>query len=100
MLTQELDQQNLNRATAMLKAMAHPLRISILNLLKEGEELTVTQIHVLLNIEQSTASHHLGILKDKGVLCSKRKGKNTFYFTKHKVLGQMIDCMKTCACAD
>lgn len=100
MLTQELDQQNLTRATAMLKAMAHPLRISILNLLKEGEELTVTQIHVLLNIEQSTASHHLGILKDKGVLCSKRKGKNTFYFTKHKVLGQMIDCMKTCACAD
>lgn len=100
MLTQELDQQNLNRATAMLKAMAHPLRISILNLLKEGEELSVTQIHELLGIEQSTASHHLGILKDKGVLCSKRKGKNTFYFTKHKVLGQMIDCMKTCACAD
>jgi DNA-binding transcriptional ArsR family regulator len=100
MLKQELDHQSLNRATSMLKAMAHPLRISMLNLLKEGEELTVTQIHELLGIEQSTASHHLGILKDKGVLCSKRKGKNTYYFTKHKVLGQILDCMKTCACAD
>ncbi|MDA3879083.1 MAG: metalloregulator ArsR/SmtB family transcription factor [Prolixibacteraceae bacterium] len=100
MLTQELDENSLNKATAMLKAMAHPLRISILNLLKDGNELTVSQIHEILNIEQSTASHHLGILKDKGVLCSKRKGKNTFYFTQHKVLGQMIECMKTCACSD
>lgn len=89
---------NLQLATAMLKAMAHPLRISILYLLKEGNELTVTQIHETLNIEQSTASHHLGILRDKGVLCSKRDGKNTLYYTKHQVFGQIIDCIKSCTC--
>ncbi|MCF8361743.1 MAG: metalloregulator ArsR/SmtB family transcription factor [Prolixibacteraceae bacterium] len=100
MSTQEFDENSLNKAAAMLKAMAHPLRISILNLLKNGEELTVTQIHELLDIEQSTASHHLGILKDKGILCSKRNGKNTYYFSKHKVLGQMIECVKSCACQD
>ena len=100
MSTYEFDENSLNKAAAMLKAMAHPLRISILHLLKDGEELTVTQIHELLNIEQSTASHHLGILKDKGILCSKRNGKNTYYFSKHKVLGQMIECVKTCACQD
>jgi DNA-binding transcriptional ArsR family regulator len=100
MSKQEFDENSLNKAAAMLKAMAHPLRISILYLLKDGDELTVTQIHKLLNIEQSTASHHLGILKDKGVLCSKRNGKNTYYYSKHKVLGEMIECVKSCACQD
>ena len=41
-----------------------------------------------------------GILKDKGVLCSKREGKNIFYFSKHPILGQMLDCMKSCSCAE
>lgn len=90
--------ENLRVATAMMKAMAHPVRISILHLLKDGKKLTVTQLHETLGIEQSAASHHLGILKDKGVLCSKRNGKNTLYYLKNKVFGQIIDCMKSCAC--
>lgn len=93
-------EDQLERATGMLKAMAHPIRISILDFLKNGEKMTVTQIHEYLNIEQSTTSHHLGILKDKGVLCSKRDGKNTYYYLKHLVLGQIIDCMQSCSCED
>lgn len=90
----------LNKATNMLKAMAHPIRISILNYLRDGKSMTVTQIHENLQIEQSTASHHLGILKDKGVLCSKRDGKNTFYYLKRPVLGKIIDCLKDCTCEE
>ena len=96
----DLSSEQLEEAASMLKAIAHPMRIAILSYLEEGKKLTVTQIHELLEIEQSTTSHHLGILKDKGVLCSKRKGKNTYYFSKHKVLGEMIECMKSCACQD
>jgi DNA-binding transcriptional ArsR family regulator len=93
-------EENLKVASAMLKAMAHPVRISILYLLKDGIKLTVTQIYEAIEIEQSAASHHLGILKDKGVLCSKRDGKNTIYYIKHKVFGQIIDCMKACTCEE
>ena len=57
---------------------------------------SVKQIHELLEIEQSTTSHHLGILKDKGVLSSKREGKNTFYFLKHNNLTQIVDCINKC----
>jgi DNA-binding transcriptional ArsR family regulator len=64
--------------------------------LEGGKKLTVTQIHELLEIEQSTASHHLGILKDKGVLCSKREGKNTFYFLKDKNLSNIVNCVSRC----
>jgi len=51
-----------------------------------------------LQIEQSTASHHLGILKDKGVLASTRKGKNTYYYLKHQDLSNIIGCVSKCVC--
>lgn len=100
MLGSDFQEEHLDKATGMLKAVAHPIRISILHFLKDGSKMTVTQIHERLGIEQSTTSHHLGILKDKGVLCSKRDGKNTYYYLKHLVLGQIIDCMKSCTCED
>jgi DNA-binding transcriptional ArsR family regulator len=94
----ELDEERLELASSMLKAMAHPMRIAILSHLEGGKRLTVTEIHELLGIEQSTTSHHLGILKDKGVLCSKREGKNTFYYMKYDMIGQILDCLHACTC--
>ena len=91
-----LTPDHLEKAANMLKAIAHPMRIAILSFLEEGKKLTVTEIHELLNIEQSTTSHHLGILKDKGVLSSKREGKNTYYFLKHNNLRQIVDCVSKC----
>ena len=94
----ELSVERLELAATMLKAMAHPIRIAILKHLEGGKKLTVTEIHELLQIEQSTTSHHLGILRDKGVLCAKRDGKNTYYYLKYEMLSQIIDCIHTCAC--
>ena len=93
-----LDADKLDVAANMLKAIAHPMRIAILKHLEGGKKLTVTEIHELLEIEQSTTSHHLGILKDKGVLCSRREGKNTFYYLKHDILSQIVDCLSKCTC--
>ena len=94
----ELDAEKLEIAASMLKAIAHPVRITILKYLEGGKRLTVTEIHELLGIEQSTTSHHLGILRDKGVLCSKREGKNTYYYLKFGILSQIVDCLETCTC--
>lgn len=94
----DLTQEQLEKAAAMLKAIAHPMRIAIINFLDDGKKLTVTQIHELLEIEQSTTSHHLGILKDKGVLSSIRDGKNTYYSLKHDNLNIIVDCISKCAC--
>lgn len=92
----ELKVLQLEQAATILKALAHPMRIAILNLLEDGKKLTVSEIHEKLNIEQSTASHHLGILKDKGVLSSKRDGKNTYYFLRNDKLGNILDCISNC----
>jgi DNA-binding transcriptional ArsR family regulator len=96
MKIKDLDTEMLDRAAGMLKAIAHPMRIAILSHLEDGNKLTVTEIHKLLKIEQSTTSHHLGILKDKGVLASERQGKNTFYYLKHNSLRNIVDCVSKC----
>ncbi|GET20538.1 MULTISPECIES: ArsR/SmtB family transcription factor [Prolixibacter] len=96
----ELESEKLEKAANMLKAIAHPMRIAILSFLEGDTKLTVTEIHERLGIEQSTTSHHLGILKDKGVLCSQRDGKNTFYFLKHESLSKLVDCIGQCTCSE
>ncbi len=73
-----------------------PMRIAILKHLEDNKKLSVTQIHELLGIEQSTTSHHLGILKDKGVLCSKREGKNIYYYLRFQILSKIVDSLAHC----
>jgi len=92
----ELKIEQLEAAANILKAIAHPMRIAILSYLENGKKLTVTEIHELLDIEQSTTSHHLGILKDKGVLVSTRDGKNTYYSLKHSSLSHIVECVSRC----
>ncbi len=87
---------DLEHASDTLKAIAHPIRISIIELLDNGTELNVTEIHQTLNIEQAVASHHLSILKNKNVLISNRIGKNCVYRLKHPQLTQVLNCIKTC----
>jgi len=91
-----LNPDNLEKAAGMLKAMAHPVRILIIGCLEPGKRKSVTEIHNHIGIEQSTASHHLGILKDKGVLGSKREGKNTYYFLKHESVVALVNCIGDC----
>jgi len=90
--------EQLEKVSILLKAIAHPMRIAILQYLDSGKQFTVTEIHEYLKIEQSTTSHHLGILKDKGILGSKRDGKNTIYFLKNENLSYLIDCIYKCTC--
>jgi DNA-binding transcriptional ArsR family regulator len=92
----KLNPEQLDNAANMLKAIAHPMRIAIIGFLEKGASLSVTEIHERLGIEQSTTSHHLGILKDKGVLVSRREGKKTYYALRHESLKNIIECISRC----
>lgn len=92
----ELTSESLEKAALMLRAIAHPVRISIVGCLEDGSMKTVTEIQKTLGLGQSTASHHLGILKDKGVLISKREGKNTWYYLKHPNMKTVLECIGKC----
>lgn len=69
----------LETATETLRAIAHPHRLLIVDMLHQQKSMTVTEIYERLEIEQAVASHHLRILKDRGVVQVRRDGKNSNY---------------------
>lgn len=64
-----------------LKALAHPIRLRIIEYLKSGEA-SVGKIVQVLGVEQSNLSRHLGTLRDLGVLYA-RQEKTTVYYRIH-----------------
>lgn len=86
----------LELAASKLRAISHPMRIAIIDLLDNGNKLSVTEIYESLDIEQATASHHLNILKNKGVLVSKREGKKIYYQLQNVALTDIIECINKC----
>ena len=91
-----LDVTKLEMAASKLRAIAHPMRIAIIDLLHDSQKLSVTEIYNSLGIEQATASHHLNILKNKGVLISKREGKKIYYSLRSVTLTGIIECINRC----
>lgn len=91
-----IDINKLELAASKLRAIAHPMRIAIIELLNESPKLSVTEIYKSLKIEQASASHHLNILKNKGVLISKREGKKIFYSLKNVSLTEIVECINRC----
>jgi len=92
-----LDVEKLELAASKLRAIAHPMRIAIIDLLTVNPKMTVTEIYEYLNLEQASASHHLNILKNKGLLDSKRDGKMIYYSLKFEHLTEVIDCINRCS---
>lgn len=91
-----IDLSKLELAASKLRAISHPLRIAIIDLLANGKKLSVTEIYEALDIEQATASHHLNILKGKGLLVSNREGKKIYYSLKNMTLTDIIECINKC----
>lgn len=87
------DDKRIERAAYVLKAVAHPLRIKIIQMLNENKELNVSAIYKNLNAEQSLISHHLINMRDKGILDIRRSGKNIYYFLVDTAVSEIIDCI-------
>ena len=77
-----LEKKKLERAAYVLKCVAHPVRISIIDLLQQGERLSVSELQDVLAIEQSLLSHHLTNMRDKGVVDMQREG-NSIHIQRH-----------------
>lgn len=87
------DDKRIEKTAYVLKAVAHPLRIRIIQMLHENKELNVSTIYKNLNAEQSLISHHLINMRDKGILEIRRSGKNIFYFLVDNSVSDIIDCI-------
>lgn len=77
----------------LLKALAHPRRLEIIHLLR-NQELPVFDIHTMLDLPQANISQHLIILKDAGVVVSRREGKHIFYRLSHGNIIKASDLLR------
>lgn len=91
-----VNEKTLERVAFILKTIAHPLRLAIVDLLRKHERLSVNELCAHLNAEQSLTSHHLANMKLKGILAHERQGKNIFYSLKMQEVTKVIDCMESC----
>lgn len=70
--------EDIVQASLAMKAIAHPLRLKILCVLAEAE-LNVQDIVDSVGTSQSNISQHLAILRDKGVLATRKDANKVFY---------------------
>ncbi len=69
---------SLNCASRTLKALSHPLRLKILCTLS-NDEISVSAITERVGTSQSNISQHLSLLRDKGMLVSRKDANQVFY---------------------
>ena len=96
---EKTEQDIMEEAAGMLKAVAHPVRLAIVDLLGGGVRRNVTELFEQLGLEQAVVSHHLAILRDRGVLRQERDGKHVYYFLRHPRLTEIVYCVKDCCVA-
>jgi ArsR family transcriptional regulator len=75
------------------KALAHPLRIAVLDMLRGGE-LGVYELCGLLKVEQSTLSQQLAVLRNKGIVVARKEGLNVYYSVSDKTVFRLLDVAK------
>jgi ArsR family transcriptional regulator len=99
-MSTESEIQIMEDAAYTLRAISNGTRLRVISVLSEKEEMSVSQLLEVLNCEQSLLSHHLTDMRAKGVLNFRREGKNSFYSLKNKQIVQILDCIKSCNCAN
>ena len=75
------------------KALAHPLRISILDALRDGE-LTVNEISQRFDVEQANASQQLAVLRNRNIVVTRKEGANVYYSVSDKSIFKLLDAAK------
>lgn len=96
LITNEEDIYNASRS---LKAMAHPLRLKILCILGATTEVSVQDIVEQVGTSQSNISQHLSILRDKGILASRKDANKVYYRIADPKIINLIGSLRAAFCS-
>jgi DNA-binding transcriptional ArsR family regulator len=75
------------------KTMAHPLRLAILHLLKEGER-TVNDLTQATGASQSSVSQHLALMRQQDIVYTRKSGSNIYYRVANPKISQACDMVR------
>lgn len=77
----------------IFQGLAHPTRIAIVELLREGE-LSAGRLIEKLRIEQANASQHLAVLRAKQIVVSRKVGNQVYYSIRDRALIEVLDILR------
>ena len=83
------------RQAEILKALAHPVRIAILDFLKDGEQC-VCDIAKFAGSERSNVSRHLSVMVSCGILEYRKDGLKVIYSLKARCIMDFFECITVC----
>jgi DNA-binding transcriptional ArsR family regulator len=84
--------QEYEQRSSVIKAIAHPTRLFILDLLREGT-LCVCEINDLIDADVSTISKHLSLLKNAGLVSSQKSGLQVHYRLEMPCVLDALTCI-------
>ena len=84
-----INNEKLQVSSEVLRAIAHPLRMQILEFIDQNDQINVNKIYNTLNLEQSITSQHLRILRLAGLVETHRDGKFIYYSVNYDKIGQL-----------
>lgn len=90
-------EENIQQAVRCLKALAHPTRLGILYLLRDGER-TVCELQTSLECTQSNISQHLGIMRERNILRTRKESNQVYYAVKNKGMFRLLDVLQEVYC--
>jgi ArsR family transcriptional regulator len=75
------------------KAIADPKRLLIINELRD-KELSVSDLCESLSLSQSNVSQHLAVLRERGIVTTRREGTTIFYTLRSQKVVQAVDLLR------
>jgi DNA-binding transcriptional ArsR family regulator len=88
-------QDSLRRFKAeIFRALAHPTRIAIVEMLRDEREVPVSRIYERLGLEQANISQHLAVLRSRQIVIGRKEGTQVFYTLRDPVLGKVLDLLR------
>lgn len=93
-----LSREKLQHGARLLKVLAHPVKLEILQLLGEDNSMDVSSLceSIGSSCEISMMSHHLSKMKDNGILESDKQGKQVFYKVADASILKLLSCLENC----
>ena len=80
------------RAADVFKALSNPSRVMIVNALADGEHC-VADLTALVQLDISTVSNHLSVLRGVGIVTDERRGTQVFYTLRKPCLMNLFCCL-------
>jgi ArsR family transcriptional regulator, virulence genes transcriptional regulator len=89
----KIDMTIYNLQAEVSKTLANPIRLAILHALRDGEK-NVNELTGILGISQSNLSQHLAIMRQKGILKTRKQGTSIFYSVTNPKINQACDTVR------